>query len=202
MHSPTRLDCVVSNSNAYYFTGSLYVLHAIFGDDATCETVHSAFYIQFDDKDDDDDNSQQFTNRSLSKFDCIILDEVSMISFRHSCHILDMLNSLPIFPLTILCGNNRQLKAFAKQDSHIRTARNLFDNHLLLSFCLTTVLTEHMRCTDLQYNCLFLQYNCLSPLLETIYNSRSSHASHTGCHCTVLSAMSANHFPDFFQLCF
>ena len=160
LHSPTRLDCVVSKCNAHYFTGSLYVLHAIFGDDATCETVHSAFYIQFDGKDDDDDNSQQFTNWSLSKFDCIILDEVSMVSFRHSCHIFDMLNSLPIFPLTILCGNNRQLKAFAKQDSHIRTVRNFFDNHLLLSFCRTTVLTEQMRCTDLQY----------SRLLQTVHH--------------------------------
>ena len=160
LHSPTVLDCVFSNCNAHYFTGSLYVLHAIFGDDATCETVHSAFYIQFDGKDDDDDNSQHFTNWSLSKFDCIILDEVSMISFRHSCHILDMLNSLPIFPLTILCGDNRQLKAFAKQDGHIRTVRNLFDNHLLLSLCCTTVLTEQMRCTDLQY----------SRLLQTVHN--------------------------------
>ena len=160
LHSPTRLDCVVSNCNAHYFTGSVYVLHAIFGDVATCETVHSAFYIQFDGKDDDDDNSQQLTNWYLSKFDCIILDEVSMISFRHSCHILDTLNSLPIFPLTILCGNNRQLKAFAKQDSHMRTVRNLFDNHLLLSFCHTTVLTEQMRCTDLQY----------SRLLQTVHH--------------------------------
>ena len=83
-----------------------------------------------------------------------------MVSFRHSCHILDMLNSLAIFPLTILCGNNRQLKAFAKQDSHIRTVRNLFDNHLLLSFCRTTVLTEQMRCTDLQY----------SRLLQTVHH--------------------------------
>ena len=83
-----------------------------------------------------------------------------MISFRHSCHILDMLNSLPIFPLTILCGNNRQLKAFAKQDSHTRTVRNLFDNHLLLSFCRSTVLTEQMRCTDLQY----------SRLLQTVHH--------------------------------
>ena len=129
LHSPTRLDCVFSDCNAHYFTGSLYVLQAIFGDDATCGTVHSAFYIQFDGKDDDDDNSQQFTNWSFSKFDCIILDEVSMISFRHSCHILDTLNSLSIFPLTILCGDNRQLKALAKQDGHIRTVRNLFDNH-------------------------------------------------------------------------
>ena len=154
LHSPTRLDCVFSNCNAHYFTGFVYVLQAIFSHDATCETVHSAFYIQFNGKDDDDDNSQQFTNWSLSKFDCIILDEFSMISFRHSCYILDMLNSLPIFPLTILCGDNRQLKAFTKQDGHIRTVRNLFDNHLLLSFCHTTVLTKQMRCTDLQYNCL------------------------------------------------
>ena len=83
-----------------------------------------------------------------------------MVSFRHSCHILDMLNSLPIFSLTILCGNNHQLKAFAKQDSHIRTVRNLFDNHLLLFFCRTTVLTEQMRCTDLQY----------SRLLQTVHH--------------------------------
>ena len=75
-----------------------------------------------------------------------------MISFRHSCHILDTLNSFPMFPLTILCGDNRQLKAFTKQDCRIWTVRNLFDNHLLLSFCHTTVLTEQMLCTDLQYN--------------------------------------------------
>ena len=210
LHSPTRLNCVVSNCNAHYFTGSLYVLHAIFGDDATCKTVHSAFYIQFDGKDDDDDNSQQFTNWSLSKFDCIILDEVSMVSFRHSCHILDMLNSLPIFSLTILCGNNRQLKAFAKQDSYIRTVRSLFDNHLLLSFCRTTVLTEQMRCTDLQYSRLLqtVHHLMLSDRdvrrhflkLSTI---RDLHTQVTPDDiCTVLSAMPANHFRDFFQLCF
>ena len=170
------LDCVFSNCNVHYFTGSLYVLHAIFGDDATCETVHSTFYIQFDGKDDDDDNSQQFTNWSLSKFDCIILDEVSMISFRHSCHIFNTLNSLPIFPLTILCGDNCQLKEFTKQDGHMRTVRNFFDNHLLLSFCHNTVLTEQMRCTDLQYNCLLQTVHHLTlsdPLLETIHISRS-----------------------------
>ena len=72
--------------------------------------------------------------------------------------------------------------------------RNLFDNHFLLSFCRTTVLTEQMRCTDLQY----------SHLLQTVHHLTLSDRD-VRCHFLKLSTIRDPHSqvtPDDIVRCF
>ena len=48
----------------------------------------------------------------LSRYDVIVIDEISMISQAIFHHILKTLNCLPLRPVLLLCGDNAQMQPF------------------------------------------------------------------------------------------
>jgi len=94
-----------------------------------CNTLHSAFFIPVD-------TTQPLrTNFALSEFQVVAIDEVSMISRANMLHVIETLNSLPVFPILLLCGDNGQLQPFEQHNQATATVDSFFDCHDLLARC-------------------------------------------------------------------
>ena len=84
-------------------TGFLATTYAnSFLDDITADTVHSAFKYPVA----PDENAQ--INWDLTRFDLIVLDEISMIPKRIANHIIETVNQLPTRPIVAMCGDRQQ----------------------------------------------------------------------------------------------
>ena len=85
----------------------------LFGEDITTETVHAAFEYPVKEE------QHATTNWSMSLFDLVVIDgievvidgmviEVSMIPVRIFEHVIQTLNQLPVRPVVVLAGDEKQ----------------------------------------------------------------------------------------------
>ena len=124
---------------------------AEFGDNIAADTVHAAFHIPVN------STTPPATNWNLSQYHAIFIDEISMISGRNSQHIFETLNSLPIFPLVVLCGDQMQLQPFQTNSSGSSLLPSFFENHSFLSLATHFLLTIQHRCADERLNSFLKQ---------------------------------------------
>ena len=103
---------------------------------------------------------------NICRYDAIFLDEISMVSLRNSFVLWESLNSLPIFPLFILCGDPLQLGSFDYSHDSQRT-QSFFNNTAILQRADTFVLTQQCRCSDSSYNSFLkdIRYCCACTML-------------------------------------
>ena len=119
------------------FLASTY--KAEFGDNITADTVHAAFHIPIGIA------TPPTSNWNLLQYHAICIDEISMISCRNSKHIFESRNSLPVFPLLVLCGDQMQLQPFQTTSSGSTLLPSFFDNHSFLSLATHFLLTIQHR---------------------------------------------------------
>ena len=81
---------------------------AILPDEVTFETVHSAFFIPVN------VTQPPSVNWAISKFDIVMIDEISMISECNFQHILNKFSRLMLRPVLVLGGDNAQQQPFEK----------------------------------------------------------------------------------------
>jgi len=141
--------CVNNHTPIEHFTWHLFKKYKSEFPTVECNMLHSAFQIPVD-------TSQLLrTNFTLSEFQVIVIDEVSMISCTNMLQVIKTLNSLPVFPILLLCGDRSQLQPFERVDQATATDESFFDCHDRLSRCNHFLFTEQTRCTDDMLNEFF-----------------------------------------------
>ena len=91
-----------------------------------------------------------------------------MVSAHHTAIIMETLNSLPVFPMLILCGDSHQLQPFANSDGHIQCVDSLFNCISHMPNCQRFVLTDQTRCTDNKLNNFLKSIRSTQPSNHTI----------------------------------
>lgn len=113
--------------------------------DVTCETVHSLFCIPVD------NSIPPSLNWDLSRFDVIIIDELSMISEQNFNHILSTLDRLIFRPVVVLAGDCGQQQPFTKVQGRSITVSNPLNNSRFVSSTYHYNLTNQHRVGDPDY---------------------------------------------------
>lgn len=92
----------------------------------TCDTIHSMFIIPLD-------GSTPTVNWRLVKFDAVVIDEVGMVCIRIIKHIMYTLNSLPIPPVYLFCGEEAQQRPLDTKNGSTPSTGSIFNEPNLLS---------------------------------------------------------------------
>ena len=79
-----------------------------FGDDIDTDTIHAAFHYPVNPAE------RPRYNWNISNYDIVIIDELSMIPIKIFEHILATVSKLPIRPVVMLAGDDRQLQPIEK----------------------------------------------------------------------------------------
>ena len=108
-----------------------------------CNTVHSVFHIPVDQA------QKCSTNWSLSQYDILIIDEISMISERNFQHVVDTLNRLLFRPVLLVCGDNSQQPPFEKINTSTSTVTSRLNNRAFVSSTYSYTLKGQHRVGDL-----------------------------------------------------
>ena len=116
-----------------------------------CDTVQSCFCIPVLSED------QARTNWTLSKFDIIIIDELSMVSQTIAHHILKTLNEIIVRPVLLVTGDQCQIQPIETIDKKIHQVFNIFKDKHFWSLVHHFTLSSQHRVTDQEYE-TFLQH--------------------------------------------
>ena len=112
--------------------------------DDTCtihaDTIHSLFKIPID------STENMSINWSLIRYDIVIIDEVGMVSNNNITHIFKTLKVLPVSPLLIMAGDNKQQKPLCTTSSGTGEAKSIFLLPYILSQCDKFKLYKEIRC--------------------------------------------------------
>ena len=122
-----------------------------FQDDIDADTIHASFQYPVA------ESEKPTFNWNLSNYDIIVIDELSMVSAKIFDHIFNTISELPITPLWLLAGDNRQLQPIEKVDGTISTAQSVMMGDKLNNVTIKSLLTEQHR-TDDNYYPQFLQH--------------------------------------------
>lgn len=90
-------------------------------------------------------------NWELSKYDLVIIDEISMIPDIIFNHILKTFNVLLFRPVLLLSGDAGQQQPFTREKGRIMQLNSAFDNEDLLRNCYHYNLQGQHRVGDVQY---------------------------------------------------
>ena len=136
--------CLVSTPTGYL--ASTY--RSIFDSDIDCETIHAAFSVPID-------NTPPKVNWSLSSYDVIIIDEVSMVPLLFSLvifeHILSTLQQLSTRPVFVVSGDSYQQQPICNDQGHIAQTASLFTSPDFPTISLRHELVDQFRCSDPEY---------------------------------------------------
>ena len=136
-----QLRCLVATPTG--FLASSY--RALFDTDIDANTVHSSFSLPIDD-------SPPKINWSLSTYDVIIIDEVSMVPIAIFTHIMTTLQELSTRPIFMISGDKYQLPPICTQNNTIANSTSIYDSECLTNVSYSYHLTEQYRCIDQQYS--------------------------------------------------
>ena len=114
-------------------------------DEVSCETVHSSFTIPVS------PTESPKINWSLSRFDLIIIDELSMISETIFQHVLMTVSKLLFRPVFVLSGDGAQQQPFTREATRIIPVTNPLNNSQFVSSTYHFHLTEQHRVEDQAY---------------------------------------------------
>lgn len=114
-------------------------------DEVTCDTVHSSFTIPVS------STEAPKINWSLSRFDLIVIDELSMISEKIFQHILLSFSKLLFRPVLLLSGDGAQQQPFAHEGTRIIPVSNPLNNRQFVSSTYHFHLNEQHRVEDRNY---------------------------------------------------
>lgn len=114
-------------------------------DEVSCDTVHSCFTIPISTTD------HPKINWSLSRFDLIVIDELSMISETIFHHILSTLSKLLFRPVLLLSGDSAQQQPFIRQGTRITPVTNPLNNRQFISSTHHFHLNQQHRVEDPKY---------------------------------------------------
>ena len=148
-------------------TGFLATTYAnAFLDDITADTVHSAFKYPVA----PDENAQ--INWDLTRFDLIVLDEISMIPKRIANHIIETVNQLPTRPIVAMCGDRQQQQPIETTTDTTRPTISILQHRPFFSMVRHFKLTTQHRCEDPELESILNHLRYYRPshkLLETLH---------------------------------
>ena len=137
----SQLKCLVATPTG--FLASTY--RALFDTDVDANTIHSSFSIPID-------STPPKINWSLSTYDVIIIDEVSMVPLSVFTHIMATLHELPTRPVVVICGDKFQMPPIVTQNESTVNAESVYHLPTLNVISNAYNLTQQYRCTDQQYS--------------------------------------------------
>ena len=114
-------------------------------DEVTCDTVHSSFTIPVS------STESPKINWSLSRFDLIIIDELSMISETIFQHVLMTVSKLLFRPVLVVSGDGAQQQPFTREATRIIPVANPLNNPEFVSSTYHFHLTQQHRVEDQAY---------------------------------------------------
>ena len=117
----------------------------ILPDEVSYDTVHSIFRIPVHKTD------ELSINCDISRYDMLIIDEISMISQNNFQHILNTLNRLIFRPVLHVCGDNRQQQPFEKTNNSTHSVPSSLNNRAFLSSTYSYTLKGQHRVGDPDY---------------------------------------------------
>ncbi len=113
-----------------------------FGECIDTDTLHAAFYYPVSPKD------KPMHNWNLSNYDVIIIDELSMVPVKMFEHLLSTISELPIRPIVLLAGDDRQLQPIETVDGSIQTVDSAMIIEYLNRISMKVQLTKQFRNVD------------------------------------------------------
>ena len=84
-----------------------------FGDNITCDTIHSAFHYPVK----SDQRPTIYWN--ISNYDLLLLAEISMIPKKIADHVLRTISEVTIWPVVVMAGDNQQQRPIETIDRKI-----------------------------------------------------------------------------------
>ena len=96
-----------------------------FGNQITCDTIHSAFSYPVK------SDERPTINRNLSNHDLILLDEISMVPERIARHVIATISEITIRPVIVMAGDNQQQQSIETIDKHIVHVHSVLQKRLL-----------------------------------------------------------------------
>lgn len=136
-----QVMCLVATPTGYL--ASSY--RAIFDEDIHANTIHSSFSIPIDE-------SPPQVNWTLSMYDLIIIDEVSMVPLSIFNHILSTLRQLPTRPILLISGDKCQLPPMTTVNNRITNTSSVYQLESLPRISRSFNLTHQHRCIDEEYS--------------------------------------------------
>ena len=136
----TGRRCLVATPTGYL--ASTY--RSVFDSDIVCETVHSSFSIPID-------NSPPKVNWSLSMYDVIFIDEISMIPLTMFEHILSTVQQLATRPILVVSGDPLQQQPIATSTRGTVQVCNIFSSVRFSGVSVKHLLVDQFRCSDPEY---------------------------------------------------
>jgi hypothetical protein len=117
----------------------------IFSDDIVTDTVHGAFNFPVNPEE------SATVNWNIATYDCLIIDEISMIPKRIFDHILYTLQQIPVRPVVILAGDELQQQPIETEDGQTIQVENILTNPAFLAIVEKFKLTHQYRVVDDRY---------------------------------------------------
>ena len=84
-----------------------------FGDNITCDTIHSAFHYPVK------SDQRPTINWNISSYDLLLLDEMSMIPKKIADHVLRTISEVTIRSVVVMAGDNQQQQPIETIDGKI-----------------------------------------------------------------------------------
>ena len=103
-------------------TGKLASSYADSFPNVHCDTVHSVFSIPVD------SNVSPSVNWSLTKFNAILVDEVTQIPIQYVRHIMLTRDSMPNSPILVFTGDSCQLRPLSTVNNKTIITESIFEN--------------------------------------------------------------------------
>ena len=114
-------------------------------DETDAETIHAAFHYPVS-------GPERATfNWNLSNYDMLIIDELSMVPVPIFDHIFSTVSELPIRPVVVLAGDDRQLQPIETSEGNIQTTKSVMASDNLKNISMKVLLTEQHRTDDDKY---------------------------------------------------
>ena len=106
----------------------------------TADTIHSLFHIPVD------PCGKKMINWSLLKYDVLVVDEVAMVSLQNMNHVYQTLTVLPVCPLLIMSGDEKQQQPLeSTEEGNTTTTLSILNSHYFLKRCDSFKLYKNIR---------------------------------------------------------
>lgn len=105
-------------------------------------TVHSAFGIHID------PDQQSFINHEISRYDLVILDEISMISQKNFYHVYTTVNTVAVRPVFLMAGDKAQQQPISTVNGKIVATKSVLEDVRFTNMCKCFSLHVQHRCED------------------------------------------------------
>ena len=124
-------------------TGTLACTYKdIYGDEVTCDTIHSVFLFKCNAK------MSSSINSHLSVYDVIFIDEISQVSKELFHHVITTLTSLSSRPILVLCGDFCQQQPLATKNNKTVQTENILSCNHCMSYVIQFTLSQQYRIED------------------------------------------------------